>query len=281
MSKKINLVGQRFGMLEVVSFERMGSNGKEYRCKCDCGNEKVYRTDTLRSGLVKACGCQRIKALRDNCHINYNPTHLHTREVVEKRKKFNRLGAEKKIGERFNRLTIVSVKRCHRHYQMICKCDCGKMTHPVYADLVNGKVKSCGCHQKEMASITGSNVGYKNALGIGKWWFNKNGKRIRMRSGYEIMFAEILERRGVEWVYEPKIFKLKDGMRYKPDFFLPKTKEWFEVKGYFTEKAKAKVEEFGRQGNNISIIRGKDLEKEHPLSYRMFLKQYRANANRI
>lgn len=34
-----------------------------------------------------------------------------------------------------------------------CRCDCGKMTCVKVCDLVNGRTKSCGCLQKEAASV--------------------------------------------------------------------------------------------------------------------------------
>lgn len=54
-----NLVGQRFGRLTVI--ERYPSSKNSYRtrwlCKCDCGNSKIARVDTLQNGGCKSCGC--------------------------------------------------------------------------------------------------------------------------------------------------------------------------------------------------------------------------------
>ena len=106
----------------------------------------------------------------------------------------------------------------------------------------------------------------------GKWVYNKNGKIIKMRSCYELMFADILDNRCVLWEYEPKLFKLKDGMRYRPDFLV--ANKWFEVKGYFSQIAKDKTNEFISQGNNLSIITLKDIESEHPVAYKKYKKNY-------
>lgn len=61
MSKMIDLTGQRFGRLTVI--EKAPSVGKctnaRWRCKCDCGNEVVIRSTTLRKGESKSCGCFR------------------------------------------------------------------------------------------------------------------------------------------------------------------------------------------------------------------------------
>ena len=55
-----SLVGKRFGMLKVISDsgEKQGTS-KLWVCKCDCGNVKKIRTDSLTSGKVISCGCQK------------------------------------------------------------------------------------------------------------------------------------------------------------------------------------------------------------------------------
>lgn len=57
----IDLTGQRFGMLTVLSeMERRRYSSGLYRmwlCECDCGNVIEARQDLLRSGRTQACGC--------------------------------------------------------------------------------------------------------------------------------------------------------------------------------------------------------------------------------
>ena len=55
-----SLVGKRFGMIEVISDsgEKQGTS-KLWICKCDCGNIKKVRTDSLTSGKVTSCGCKK------------------------------------------------------------------------------------------------------------------------------------------------------------------------------------------------------------------------------
>ncbi len=57
-----NLIGIRFGRLVVVerADDYVTTKGKRYTqwlCKCDCGNEKIVRTTSLKSGDSKSCGC--------------------------------------------------------------------------------------------------------------------------------------------------------------------------------------------------------------------------------
>ena len=63
MSKLINLVGQRFGRLvveEKVPYVTSGGNTlTAYKCKCDCGNERICLSENLRKGKVVSCGCYK------------------------------------------------------------------------------------------------------------------------------------------------------------------------------------------------------------------------------
>ena len=55
--KRIDLTGQRFGLLTVSEFYE-GKNKKSYwTCICDCGNETIVRADQLKDGTTKSCGC--------------------------------------------------------------------------------------------------------------------------------------------------------------------------------------------------------------------------------
>lgn len=53
----VDLAGQRFGKLLVCEFA--GSTGKRavWRCKCDCGKEKLVRALDLKTGATRSCGC--------------------------------------------------------------------------------------------------------------------------------------------------------------------------------------------------------------------------------
>ena len=63
----IDLKGQRFGRLTVITRIKNIHGNTAWRCLCDCGNEKVATTSTLKGG-AKSCGCiakERHKAHRD------------------------------------------------------------------------------------------------------------------------------------------------------------------------------------------------------------------------
>lgn len=57
MGRLIDLTGKRFGRLTVI--ERAGSSKNEslWLCHCDCGNDIVTWSSSLRRGLTRSCGC--------------------------------------------------------------------------------------------------------------------------------------------------------------------------------------------------------------------------------
>lgn len=57
------ITGKRFGRLVVLSRTGRRGNDTAWTCKCDCGTEKVFRADHLRSRATTSCGCHRRKAL--------------------------------------------------------------------------------------------------------------------------------------------------------------------------------------------------------------------------
>ena len=58
MSKTIDLAGQRFGRLMVLSrAENTKAGQAKWLCKCDCGETKVVSGYHLRSGRITSCGC--------------------------------------------------------------------------------------------------------------------------------------------------------------------------------------------------------------------------------
>ena len=55
--RKKDLTGQRFGRL-VVLYEAGRRNGRiTWKCQCDCGNEIIIRSNCLKTGNTKSCGC--------------------------------------------------------------------------------------------------------------------------------------------------------------------------------------------------------------------------------
>ena len=64
MSRKpVDLTGQRFGRL--VALERVptqpyyASGHMWWKCRCDCGQETLVRSNSLKQGAIRSCGCLR------------------------------------------------------------------------------------------------------------------------------------------------------------------------------------------------------------------------------
>lgn len=63
MGSKIDITGERCGRLTAIAptDERTKNGGIKWVFRCDCGNEKIIPANSVRSGLVKSCGCLQVK----------------------------------------------------------------------------------------------------------------------------------------------------------------------------------------------------------------------------
>lgn len=73
------------------------------------------------------------------------------------------------------------------------------------------------------------------------------------RSRLEARWAVFFDTLGIRYEYEPEGFELSDGTRYLPDFYLPESKSWFEVKGEMDEASAHKINTFAKEGNHMTI----------------------------
>jgi hypothetical protein len=81
-------------------------------------------------------------------------------------------------------------------------------------------------------------------------WIKYNS--INFRSNWEVIYAKELDSKNIEWLYEFKTFDLGDTT-YTPDFYLPKTGEYIEVKGYKSDVFLKKFDLFKQKYPNIKI----------------------------
>jgi len=72
---------------------------------------------------------------------------------------------------------------------------------------------------------------------------------IKMRSGWEVKYAQYLDLKGIKWEYEPT-FQLSDGKLYTSDFKL-EDGTIVEIKGYFREDARIKWQMFKDEYPNL------------------------------
>jgi len=116
-----------------------------------------------------------------------------------------------------------------------------------------------------------SHLGQKSSVrsewSVGSWYDSPLQGTIWLRSSFEIAFAEYLDQHNIKWYYECKYFpmtifyenkELKTS--YTPDFYLPETNSFIEVKGYIKDKSKLKIEKFYELNSyNLEILFYKDL----------------------
>lgn len=75
MHKPIDMVGKRFGRLEVIKYSHNDKfSHKVWLCRCDCGHYIETSTSDLRSGRMNSCGCYK----KDYLHEE-KTTHGHTK----------------------------------------------------------------------------------------------------------------------------------------------------------------------------------------------------------
>lgn len=132
------------------------------------------------------------------------------------------------------------------------------INHPLYNKHHTKKTK-----ERMSKSHTGLQAGEKNPM-FGKVTHGKWGeyKGIKMRSSYEIAFAQWLELSGYKWEYESKTFDL-GNTTYTPDFYLPEFDCYIEIKGWWRAKGKTKFDLFimRHTGINIKVLMQKELQE--------------------
>ncbi len=144
MKKVSNLTHQTFGKLHViedagVKYFPSGQKQKLWKCRCDCGNEKVILGASLKSGNTTSCGC----AQKEN-------TSLARRSDL--------------TGQKFGLLKAIEFSHTDEHGQSYwqCLCECGGTNVVNTANLKGGRSKSCGCKQGRFIHGMWGKPGYKS-----------------------------------------------------------------------------------------------------------------------
>ncbi|MBC5995273.1 hypothetical protein EAI30_07620 [Romboutsia ilealis] len=254
-----NNIGKRFGKLVVLErVDNSKDSRKVYRCQCDCGNITDIKGKYLYNGDTRSCVCHK-KDFKEYKEKNYKE-------------------ALKKIGEKHGMLTIIDVNMNNkrRAYDMVCKCECGTISRKTYSQIIKGEIVSCGCYAREMSSKRLS----ESILSIIKnnhnknWYFKKHENIVFCRSGYEVIYANYLIANNIEFEYEPEHFKLENGRRYTPDFYLLKEDRYIEIKGVPYEvldrgNQKYRVELF-RKNHKLQLLYWDDIYEICHLPYKSY-----------
>ena len=133
MPKLIDLSGQTFGKLTVISKDksRQTGAGSYWLCQCECGQYKSVRSQHLRNGTIQSCGCYR-------------------------KEKLSQLKIEDLSNQRFGMLTAIQVsteRTSDNRVKWECLCDCGNITTVIAKDLKTLHTTSCGCSKKSRGEL--------------------------------------------------------------------------------------------------------------------------------
>lgn len=131
MGQPLQLAGQKFGKLTVISPSHVDKNGTwKWDCICECGGTSTPTGSRLKSGRAKSCGCAS--------HMSAG------REAALMRRNNER----SQIGRVYGMLTVIS-KEPHEMGDLTrwnCLCECGGTCLLPTSALPFAK--SCGCMQR-------------------------------------------------------------------------------------------------------------------------------------
>ena len=131
-----DLTGRRFGTLTVIGPEASRAGIALWRCRCDCGEERIVQGSHLRSGHTRSCGKWKCQGRQD------------TNFLRVPRKYFI------SPGDRFGRWTAVAKLDKGDDNPWLMRCDCGtERILPAYT-FAGGQSTSCGCFARELNSET-------------------------------------------------------------------------------------------------------------------------------
>jgi hypothetical protein len=84
-------------------------------------------------------------------------------------------------------------------------------------------------------------------------WKRIKYNNVWIRSSWETAYAKYLDKNNVKWLYESKTFDLGDTT-YTPDFYLPETDRYIEIKGWERKDFRKKIELLKIKYSDIKII---------------------------
>ena len=150
----IDLSNQKFGRLTALKVDETRKSSYPYWiCQCECGKIKSIRSDHLRHGRTKTCGCGQIERARE-LGKKYGKFLAGWNRIEIKGKQFGELTAVKMIGFTDKQHTEL----------WECRCSCGAIQVVNKLNLLTGHTTSCGCKlskfEKEVAEILRDNEMY-------------------------------------------------------------------------------------------------------------------------
>lgn len=118
--------GLKIGKLTLLRIDtNIATPGDRWVCKCECGVERSFRSQYLKSSKpgIRSCGC-----IRRN---------------------------DPEVGQVFGRLTVIrwTGEVIHGYRIWDCSCSCGNTKRVTTGNLRHGNTRSCGCLNVETATV--------------------------------------------------------------------------------------------------------------------------------
>ena len=135
MGAPLNLIGQKFGRLTVISkCDYLINKGAVWLCQCECGNTKEVAGKSLRAGTCRSCGCLK--------------------QESDRAPKGNVIDL---TGQKFNHLTVIKRDGSDQRGEAkwLCQCDCGnpQLISVLGSNLRTGHTQSCGCERRSHGEL--------------------------------------------------------------------------------------------------------------------------------
>lgn len=140
-----NLIGQKFNYLTVINGPIKKGRKIYWECQCDCGNFKIARSDQLKNGQTKSCGCYKNKIF------------------IENNKKRQTLDLTNKKFGRLTALYPTETRSADGRVIWQCKCECGREITVDTHGLQQNRILSCGC-LKSRGELEIENILLKNNI---------------------------------------------------------------------------------------------------------------------
>lgn len=239
MGKFIDLTGQKFSRLTVIKRAPNRKDKVFWLCQCDCGNIVEVRSDQLRRGIARSCGCLAKDATRELGYKNFKDL----------------------TGQKFGKLTAISpvFNEKTKKYSWICKCDCGNIKTILGTSLTSGNTRSCGCvksfGERNIAQILQEN----NINYIPQYYINIDEKR------YYYDFAIVENNKVVKFIEF-------DGPQHEG-----RISGWFTPERYEQLQQNDAVKNNYAKEKNIKLYRIPYSQKDNLTLEEIFNKKYLVN----
>jgi len=232
-------------------YMQIGEDGKKWRyivVQCSCPDKTEWETRVYGLGTnTTSCGCASGRLVADA-----------QREPVKKGTTWK--GPKATLTALCDGYYVYDAKYQTSKQWVRVRCSCGNKKPVLVSTLQpTPRIQSCGCVHSEQTSAMNVKRNSRDGFrGLTRWIYRSGRKVKAMMSVWELAVAHHFDAKGIKWVYERKWFKLGEGVRYLPDFYLPKTDEWYEVKADWGDRLaefeKTKARSFRRLGKKLTLL---------------------------